>query len=113
MAAPSSGNPEERLIVYGSLVPGGLYHFLLADLPGTWEQCFIRGHMGEYWGFRTFQYDAAGPEHPAWLLTSPALPGIFAELDDFEGDNYERIVISARVSGRRVMAQIYAGRLVD
>ena len=112
MAAPSSGNPEEQLIVYGSLVPGGLYHFLLADLPGTWEQCLIRGRMGEYWGFRTFHYDAAGPEHPAWLLTSPALPGIFPELDDFEGDNYERIIIPARLDDRWVIAQVYAGKQV-
>jgi len=103
MAARRSSNPGERLIVYGSLMPGGLYHFLLADLPGTWERCFIRGRMGEYWDFRAFLYDAAGPEHPAWLLTSPALPGIFPELDDFEGDAYERIIIPARVNGRWVM----------
>jgi len=112
MAAEGSGNPEEKLIVYGSLVPGGLYHFLLADLPGTWEQCVIQGRMGECWGFRTFHYDVAGPEHSAWLLTSPALPGIFPELDDFEGEEYERVIIPARVNGAWVRAQIYAGKPV-
>jgi hypothetical protein len=69
--------------------------------------------MGEYAGFKAFHYDAAGPEHPAWLLTSPALPGKFPELDDFEGDSYERRIIPARVNGRWVMAQVYAGKYVD
>ena len=73
MAARHSGNPEEQLIVYGSLAPGGLYHFLLADLPGTWERCVIRGRMGQYGGFKALHYDAAGPEHPAWLFASTEL----------------------------------------
>jgi gamma-glutamylcyclotransferase (GGCT)/AIG2-like uncharacterized protein YtfP len=113
MAPRPSGNPEEQLIVYGSLMPGDLYHFLLADLPGTWEQCVIRGRMGKYGGFKAFRYDAAGPEHPAWLLTSPALPGRFPELDEFEGEGYERVVIPAQVNGRCRMAQVYAGKYLD
>jgi hypothetical protein len=103
-------NPETRLVVYGSLAPGGLYHFLLADLPGTWEQCVIRGRMGQYGGFKAFHYDTAGPEHPAWLFASAELPRVISELDDFEGEAYERVVIPVRVSGRWVMAQVYAGQ---
>jgi gamma-glutamylcyclotransferase (GGCT)/AIG2-like uncharacterized protein YtfP len=103
-------NPDHRLIVYGTLVPGGMYHFLLADLPGTWEKCVIRGRMGEYWGFKAFKYDSAGPEHPAWLFTSPALPEKFPELDAFEGEAYQRVVIPAQVGRSRVLAQIYEGR---
>ncbi len=102
-------NPEAKLIVYGTLVPGGMYHYLLADLPGNWEQCVIRGHMGEYWGFKAFRYDEAGPEHPAWLLTSEALPQIFPELDAFEGEPYRRMVIPARVGDRWVRGQVYVG----
>ncbi|MBI4795643.1 MAG: gamma-glutamylcyclotransferase [Deltaproteobacteria bacterium] len=106
-------NPEERLIVYGTLVPGGIYHFLLADLPGTWEKCVIKGRMGEYGGFKAFQYDAAGPEHPAWLLTSPALPEKFPELDAFEGDPYRRTLIPARAGRGGVLAYIYEGMEID
>jgi gamma-glutamylcyclotransferase (GGCT)/AIG2-like uncharacterized protein YtfP len=102
-----------RLIVYGSLVPGGMYHFLLADLPGTWEKCVIQGRMGEYWGFKAFQHDDAGPEHPAWLFTSEALPEKFPELDEFEGEPYRRIVIPARMGDRLVLAYIYEGREID
>lgn len=106
----SLDNQDERLIVYGSLVPGGMYHFLLADLEGAWEPCVIRGRMGEYWGFKAFRYEAAGPEHPAWLFTSPALPEKFPELDAFEGEPYRRVIIQARVGIRRVLAHIYEGK---
>ncbi len=109
-AARRCRNPEERLVVYGSLAPGGLYHFLLADLPGTWERCVIRGCMGQYGCFKAFRGDAAGPEHPAWLFSSAELPRVISELDDFEGDAYERVVIRVRVGGRWVMAQVYAGK---
>jgi hypothetical protein len=90
-----SGSPDhqENLVVYGSLAPGGMYHFRLADLPGTWEQCIIRGRLGEYGGFKAFQYDRVGPEHRARLFTSRALPERFPELDDFEGTGYRRRVI--------------------
>ncbi|MEW6657158.1 MAG: gamma-glutamylcyclotransferase [Thermodesulfobacteriota bacterium] len=106
-------NPDHRLIVYGTLIPGGMYHYLLADLPGTWEKCVITGRMGEYWGFKAFQYDAAGPEHPAWLFTSAALPEKFPELDAFEGEPYRRTIISAQVGRRRVLAYVYEGQEID
>lgn len=101
------------MIVYGTLVPGGMYHYLLADLPGAWERCVIRGYMGEYWGFKAFQYDEHGPEHPAWLFSSPQLPPLLPDLDAFEGEAYERRLIPAQVGDRWVMAQIYAGKSAD
>jgi gamma-glutamylcyclotransferase (GGCT)/AIG2-like uncharacterized protein YtfP len=106
----SLDNLDESLIVYGTLAPGGRYHYLLADLPGTWVKCVIRGQMGEVWGFKAFRYDENGPEHQAWLVTSKALPQKFPELDDFEGEAYRRRVISARVGRRRVWAHIYETR---
>ncbi len=106
-------DPETRLIVYGSLAPGGPNAFLLAALEGEWHQCVIHGHMGRYRGFKSFRHDPQGPEHRAWLLESPALPQIYAELDDFEGEEYQRILISARVADRWLLAQIYEGRFID
>jgi hypothetical protein len=106
-------NPETKLIVYGSLAPGGVNAFVLAGLVGEWHPCRIRGRMGTYLGFKSFRYDPQGPENQAWLFSSAELPRVISELDDFEGDAYERIVIPARVGGRRVMAQVYAGRCCD
>jgi hypothetical protein len=108
-----TGNPETKLIVYGSLAPGGVNAFLLAGLVGEWYPCRIRGRMGTFMGFKSFRYDPQGQEHPAWLLESPDLPGFIDQLDDFEGEAYERRIIPARVSSRWVMAQVYAGKCED
>lgn len=110
MPHPLYDNPDQRLIVYGTLAPGGRYHYLLADLAGTWEQCVIRGQLGEYWGFLAFQNDERGPEHQAWLFISKALPQKFPELDAFEGEAYQRRLIPARVGQRLVLANIYEAR---
>jgi hypothetical protein len=106
-------NPETRLIVYGSLAPGGCNAFMLEGLVGEWHPCHIRGQMGVYRGFKSFRYDPQGPEYQAWLLESEDLPRVWPDLDDFEGDEYERILIPARLHDRWVMAQVYEGRCAD
>jgi hypothetical protein len=106
-------NPETRLILYGSLAPGGSNAFMLAGLSGEWYRCTIRGQMGRYRGFKSFRYDPQGPEQAAWLLESAELPRLLPDLDDFEGDEYERNLIPAEVNGRSIKAQIYEGKYVD
>ncbi|MBW1991368.1 MAG: gamma-glutamylcyclotransferase [Deltaproteobacteria bacterium] len=108
-----SENPEERLIVYGSLAPGGPNNFLLARLEGTWIRCVIRGRMGRYRGFKVFRFDPEGEEHQAWLFSSPALPARYPVLDDFEGDEYRRTLIPALVDGQEIQAYIYEGLYFD
>jgi len=106
-------NPDSRLIVYGSLAPGGANAFLLAGLIGEWYRCRIRGHMGHYRSFKSFKYNPQGPEHSAWLFESADLPRVLPDLDDFEGEEYERIIIPAQVRDQWVMAQVYEGKQVD
>jgi gamma-glutamylcyclotransferase (GGCT)/AIG2-like uncharacterized protein YtfP len=113
MEKRETSNPEERLIVYGSLAPGGANAFLLAGLIGEWHRCHIRGHMGRYRGFKSFRYDPQGPEHSAWLLESAELPRVLPDLDEFEGEEYERLIIPAQVRDRWLMAQIYVGKYLD
>jgi len=113
MEESQTASPEERLIVYGSLAPGEANHFLLAGLTGDWYKCHISGHLGIYRGFKSFRYDPQGPEHPAWLLESAGLPRVLPDLDDFEGEEYARRIIPARVGDRWVMAQVYEGKYVD
>ena len=103
--------PEERLIVYGTLMPGGQYHHLMAGLAADWERCTIRGRLGTYRGYPSFKWNPAGESHPAWLVTSTQLPAKFRELDDFEGDDYTRRFIPAEVGNRLVIAYIYEGRV--
>lgn len=107
------GDPGERLVVYGSLAPGGVNNFILARLGGSWHRCTIRGRIRMYRGFRAFKYDPAGEEIPAWLFSSPALPEKFPDLDDFEGDDYQRILIPVNVGGQKILANIYEGKYLD
>jgi hypothetical protein len=106
-------NPETKLVVYGSLAPGGANAFMLSGLVGEWYRCAIRGRLGIHRGFKAFRYDPQGPEHQAWLFMSADLPRIIPDLDDFEGEEYERIIIPVKVNDRIVMAQVYAGKDVD
>lgn len=108
-----SDNPAERLIVYGSLAPGGPNNFMLARLEGAWQKCTIRGRMGKYRGFKVFRFDPDGDEHQAWLFSSPALPEKFPDLDDFEGDEYRRTLIPVRIGGEEILANIYEGLYLD
>jgi gamma-glutamylcyclotransferase (GGCT)/AIG2-like uncharacterized protein YtfP len=103
--------PEERLIVHGTLVPGGKYHHLLTDLAAHWEKCTIRGRLGTYRGYPSFKWNPAGGPHPAWLVTSPELAAKFRELDDFEGEAYTRRLIPAEAGSCLVIAYIYEGRV--
>jgi gamma-glutamylcyclotransferase (GGCT)/AIG2-like uncharacterized protein YtfP len=105
------GSLEERLIVYGTLVPGGQYHHLLAGLEASWERCTIRGRLGSYRGYPSFKWNPAGEAHPAWLVTSPRLPAKFRELDEFEGKHYTRRLIPADAGSRLVIAYIYEGKV--
>lgn len=104
-------NPRERLVVYGTLVPGGKFHHLLAGIDASWERCLIRGRLGTYQGYPSFKWNPAGEPHPAWLVTSPELPAKYKELDAFEGRAYIRRLIPAEVGRRLVLAYIYEGRV--
>ncbi len=105
------GSFEERLIVYGTLVPGGQYHHLLAGLEAVWERCTIRGRLASYRGYPSFKWNPAGEAHPAWLVTSPGLSAKFRELDEFEGKHYTRRLIPADAGSRLVIAYIYEGKV--
>ena len=57
-------NPETRLIVYGSLAPGGVNAFMLAGLSGEWRPCRIRGRMGAYPGLQILPLRPPGAGTP-------------------------------------------------
>jgi len=102
-----------RLLSYGTLVPGAENHGQVADLGGSWETVFVRGHRSEV-GFGTgrrypgFAPDPDGPRCAMQLLRSPALPAAWARLDAFEGAAYERrLALAEDSSGAATAAWIY------
>jgi hypothetical protein len=113
MVEMDSTKPEERLVIYGSLAPGGANNFMFTGVEGNWHKCVIRGRMGRWRGFKSFKYDPAGEEHEAWLFESPVLPQMYPDLDDFEGEEYHRTLIPVQVGDLTVMAHIYEGKYCD
>jgi gamma-glutamylcyclotransferase (GGCT)/AIG2-like uncharacterized protein YtfP len=87
---------SERLIVYGSLAPGGPNHGLLSDLKGKWLRGWVTGELMEKgWsaamGYPALRWCPEGREVEAYLLISDDLPKFWRRLDEFEGLEYSRI----------------------
>lgn len=106
---------ERRLIVYGSLAPGGSNHHELQGLAGSWRAGTIRGRLHEQgWGwalgYPCLEQDPAGEPVRAHLFESDDLPRHWARLDAFEGDGYERIAVPfTGEDASWVVGQVYAG----
>lgn len=87
-----------RLIVYGSLVPGGSNHHELAELPGSWTVGSITGELvrvgrGAALGYPALRWHPAGPRMVAHLLEADGLPAYWPRLDEFEGEEYRRVLL--------------------
>jgi gamma-glutamylcyclotransferase (GGCT)/AIG2-like uncharacterized protein YtfP len=103
-----------RLIVYGSLIPGGSNHDQIASIKGTWQQGWVSGELvqlgwGSEIGYPALRWDPQGSQIPAFLLDSPELPIRWPQLDRFEGEEYRRILIPFHVDEEEwVVGQVYA-----
>jgi gamma-glutamylcyclotransferase (GGCT)/AIG2-like uncharacterized protein YtfP len=98
--------PEHRLVVYGTLRPGGENHFIVADL-GEWEPVILVGRLSSWGRYPAFVPDPGGVAIEADLVTSPQLPGRWAELDRFEGPGYRRTVLEVETAAGPVHASCY------
>lgn len=107
---------SDRLYVYGTLAPGRSNHHLLADLPGTWQPAMVRGWLHEEsWGaaagYPGIVLADDGETVAGFVFTSPNLSARWAALDEFEGEGYERVPVTAKLEdGSSVEAWIYALR---
>lgn len=105
---------KDALFVYGTLAPGRKNHHRLQQLPGRWETGSVRGRLIQAgWaaadGFPALHPDPNGELIPGYVLCSEGLSGMWAELDNFEGDDYERQPIQVTCdNGETVQAFIYA-----
>jgi gamma-glutamylcyclotransferase (GGCT)/AIG2-like uncharacterized protein YtfP len=105
---------SRHLIAYGSLMPGGLNHGLLAELRGEWRQGWIAGELLDRGWSAAMSYPALrwcpeGGEVPAWAFISDDLPDHWGRLDDFEGLEYQRIwALFWDHEGRTLVGNVYA-----
>lgn len=112
----------ERLFVYGTLAPGRPNEHVLADVPGVWEPATVRGELvqqgwGSAAGYPGIVLDDSGPEVHGFVFGSEELNRRWKRLDDFEGDEYRRVLAPVRLSGgegggagETVQANVYALR---
>src|SRR5580765_816728 len=95
--APMSSLP--RLAVYGSPAPGRETHYLLAKYPGTWSRGRVRGGVinagwGAAGGYLGLIPRDDGPWVAVQVFESESLTDAWRELDEFEGSEYQRVLIA-------------------
>jgi gamma-glutamylcyclotransferase (GGCT)/AIG2-like uncharacterized protein YtfP len=107
----------ERLFIYGSLQPGGPNEHVLAGIEGDWKRAIIKGKLVERgWaasmGYPGLVIDEGGIDVQGHVFSSSNLTSKWACLDEFEGDEYERVVTSVTLlSGAHVRAHVYVLRV--
>ena len=104
--------PSHRLAVYGSLAPGAENHWVLSELHGIWTKGTVTGHRdaagwGQTLGFPALIWDPKGDEIAVDLLHSLELPKHWHRIDEFEGEDYQRILVSVQQASELLVANIY------
>jgi gamma-glutamylcyclotransferase (GGCT)/AIG2-like uncharacterized protein YtfP len=94
----------QRLFVYGTLKPGHANAHLLEAIGGTWQPASVIGTLlpvgwGADQGYPALMLDENGAEVHGVVFTSERLAQHWQALDEFEGDDYERVLTTARIEG--------------
>ncbi len=103
----------QRLFVYGTLVPGGPNEHVLNEIGGSWEAATVKGILreegwGAEMGYPGIVLDEHGNEIQGFLFSSEKLSDHWAELDEFEGKSYERVLAVVKLKDNRTVdAYIY------
>ena len=106
--------PSRRLAVYGSLAPGKKNHHVIAGIEGNWRRALLRGSLrNEGWGagegFPGFLWDGTYTAIAAQVFSSPDLQNYWPRLDQFEGEEYQRILVPAEIDGGKIeICNVYA-----
>lgn len=105
-----STNAQERLCVYGTLRPGQENHHLMAPLKGQWDEITYPGYFSpadQSYGYPRIAWTPHGDENPGKLVTSSKLPAHWAGLDEFEGEDYCRLLTLVQTKAGPLVANIY------
>ena len=94
-----------RLFVYGTLAPGRPNEHILRPLEGSWSKGWVRGYLHEKgWGaalgYPAIVLDPGGDKVEGLLFQSDRLADFWKELDDFEGEGYERRRVQVELSDK-------------
>ena len=102
-----------RLFVYGTLAPSRPNAHVLSHLTGTWQNASVRGHLlqagwGAEQGYPGIVIDAAAAPVEGFVLSAEGLQHEWPRLDEFEGEQYQRVVTQALLAdGQLVDVYVY------
>lgn len=102
----------DSIFVYGTLAPGGSRHDLLSSCKGEWKEGRIRALFDRRgWGY-TGGYPAIilCEEEvllKGWFLESSDLGDCWSELDEYEGEDYERVTVEVSLGNETRTAMTY------
>lgn len=102
--------PDSKLLVYGTLAPGGANHSVLSSVSGRWVKCTTWGQLDNRNGLPLLQWAPGGPPVSAQLLVSPELKQNWERLDRFEGSAYRRHLVVAVTEDGVTVANCYSER---
>ncbi len=99
--------PDSKLLVYGTLAPGGANHSALSSLSGHWEVCTTWGRLDTHNGLPVLHWAPGAPAVEAHLLASSELGQHWERLDRFEGSAYRRRLVVALTKHGVTIANCY------
>ena len=107
---------DTYLAVYGSLMPGKKNHQVVSGISGNWFGGYVEGDWYDSgWakgiGYPGFRWRSGGSRVDVQVLHAPSLPNHWPRLDDFEGEDYHRILVPVySLSGIQAVANLYETR---
>jgi len=108
--------PGISLIIYGSLAPGRSNHSEVEHIKGEWRKGIVKGKLlklgwGAAEGYLAFQHTQTDEQKniEAFVLFSEEFINNWPRLDEFEGDDYRRILARYELdNGATGIGNIYA-----
>ena len=98
------------LFVYGTLKPGSEAYYYLARIHGIWSDAYCYGNWIKHTniGNPVISLDTNGVKIEGKLFYSKQLQNIIKEIDEYEGEEYERVITKIHPNnGPPVKAFIY------
>lgn len=103
------------LFVYGTLAPNRPNHHIMTPIVGgEWVSAYAFGELlpngfGASLGYPALIPADDGQKVQGFIFTSDEMTNHWDKLDDFEGEGYDRVIITAYLeTGESVTAYVYA-----
>lgn len=109
-------NTNQKLFVYGTLAPGHPNEHILKNIGGKWKKASVTGILhqegwGAEMGYPGIIIDKDGHKVEGFLFISDNVVEHWSELDEFEGEAYERVLTTVELKNKTIVdAYVYALR---